>query len=143
MASLGELLFLLSLLFISEIRADDDHYRLPSTTRPLNYNITIWNVDFYKNFTFSGNVSILIEVFEPTTQVMLHSKKLNIKKVYLEEEKILTFSYCSRHERLTVDVGEELKKWSRHTLHVEYDGVFNDDMMGFYRSWYDMGNKRR
>lgn len=137
-------IFLLNfLLFFRGSFGDDDHYRLPNCCKPLHYRLVFSNLRFEPAFTFSGNASILITILEPTDKLMLHSKKLNIKKVYFDEKKNLIFSLCAKHEILTVSLGEELPKLTTRRLNIEYDGVFKDDMNGFYRSWYKMGNVTR
>lgn len=82
-------------------------------------------------------------ILEPTATLMLHSKNLNIKKVYFDANKSLIFSLCTKHEILTVSLGEELPKSAVRHLNIEYDGVLADDMTGFYRSSYKMANTTR
>lgn len=129
--------------FFSGTLGYDDHYRLPNYGKPLHYRLSFAKLRFEPEFTFSGNASILITILEPTDKLLLHSKNLNIKRIYFDARSNLTYSLCTKHEILTVNLGEELPKSTTKRLIIEYDGVFSDQMNGFYRSWYNLGNVTR
>lgn len=68
--------------FLKEFEASKQ-YRLPRSTAPRVYMIE-FDPDFVgEKFTFKGNGSIIFEVLQPTSSVILHrSSKIEIDKAY-------------------------------------------------------------
>jgi puromycin-sensitive aminopeptidase len=109
-----------------------DPYRLPSTTRPRHYELEL-EPDL-EGGTFRGTVRIDLEVAEPVDVLVLNADALDVLRacsgpngagreheVHLDPE----------HERLHVTgpfaAGE-------HQLTLEFQGAFNEQLVGFYRS---------
>lgn len=60
-------------------------YKLPQTTKPLSYNLTICP-ELSGNFNFSGTVEIEILVEDTTSDIYLHSSGLDIKGVNVKKK---------------------------------------------------------
>jgi aminopeptidase N len=117
--------------------SSSSEYRLPKSLEPKLYNIHI-TPDFEEG-TFEGKVEINIKVKESTTLIALNSDKLNVSNIKItrnnKEIRILSTNknipqqlriYLSAH----VNTNEEIK------AEMEFKGILNDDMKGFYRSSY-------
>lgn len=118
----------------------------------LNYFI------FLGNFTFNGEVSITVSVTEDTKNITLHSLNLIILewKVY-ELPQPNTNQPLSRENEIGVagtsfDVEKQyfilhfndlLRSGNRYLIFIRYTGRINDNLQGFYRSSYKVGNDTR
>ena len=118
-------------------------HRLPQNVLPNQYNLTLEpNLD---KFTFNGTVDIEVNVLEVTDVITVNSLELRIEKVtfkgsstgsvmeasaivFNQEEESVTFKFESA---LGVGTG---------CLQIEFMGILNDRMKGFYRSKYGKGS---
>ena len=100
---------------------------------PVNYNIHL-KPDL-ANFTFSGKCEILFEASEPTPEVALNILQIAVWScAVLEEDRLqqCRFAVDPAKEELSVLLPRPMSGKIR--LNVEYQGLINDDMAGFYRS---------
>ncbi len=111
---------------------------LPKDVEPVHYNIEI-KTDL-ENFTFSGKEDITINIKQPTSIITLHAVDLKINKVCLmvgdEVINARRVSFSKKKETVSFHFGRELN--GSATLKIEYDGVLNDKMHGFYRTSYNV-----
>ena len=56
-------------------------YRLPANVRPTAYRLTL--TPDLENFTFEGQVSIDLDVSEPTARVLLNAAELEIASAWV------------------------------------------------------------
>lgn len=124
----------------------DDTYRLPSTLYPEQYNISL--APDMEEGTFEGNVQIDIRVERNTSAVFLNSHNLHIKhvKVYRIDSKNYDDSKSEEipWSNYTLDTTtQQLKIYltefvnaEKIKVDIEFDGILNDNMQGFYRSSY-------
>jgi puromycin-sensitive aminopeptidase len=110
--------------------------RLPGTVRPRRYQITLRpDLDAA---TFAGSVRIESEVREATDQVVLHAADLEIGRAVIDQD--------GRSVDAEVDLDAERERLSLHpdaplvpgsaTITIEFTGVLNDQLRGFYRSTF-------
>ncbi|XP_055847851.1 membrane alanyl aminopeptidase-like [Episyrphus balteatus] len=132
-------------------------YRLPSKIFPSHYNISLKpylrEEDGPKRFTFDGEVFINLATNEfNLTKITLHSAKLNytIRELYETARPQIQIK-ITRIDEDPLDTGKcsltlesALKPKTNYTLHCVYRGLMEDDMNGFYKSYYlDAQNETR
>jgi len=110
---------------------------LPSNVMPSNYTIRL-SPDLEKE-TFSGDETIDISVLEETNLIVLNSIELEIDHAYLQlesgsEMKGLV-TYDQDTETASIEFEEPIQVGSAK-LHMEFRGILNDQLHGFYISNY-------
>ncbi|MEM3172562.1 MAG: M1 family metallopeptidase, partial [Candidatus Nitrosotenuis sp.] len=103
--------------------------------RPLHYELTF--EPHFDDFTFSGKEMIDVVVSKPTNTITLHAAELKIKSCYavLAGQKIQTKTKLDeKKETLTIVLQKKIK--GRIKLFVDFTGILNDRLVGFYRSQY-------
>ena len=110
---------------------------LPSNVKPMKYRLTLQpDLD---TFTFKGAQTVDIEIVEPTARIALNSAELEIGAVALRRNGSSTaphsISLDADAETATLDFGRVLSP-GKAQLEMEFTGVLNDRLVGFYRSEY-------
>lgn len=131
------------ILFIIEneftTASEELNFRLPNTTLPESYDVSIRTRIDQEDFAFYGTVKIGIIVVEPTTSIILHELHLHIEEVQLQSEGQTVFvekyTYNTTLQFLTISVLEPLISGNRYILQIRYRGTLREDV-GFYRSSY-------
>ncbi|KAF9908846.1 hypothetical protein EC991_009365 [Linnemannia zychae] len=109
---------------------------LPTNVTPEHYSLKL--IPNLETFVFTGEVAININIHEPTAEIQLNAKKLNISKASVIVGE-------TTHKATSIDAAENQVATFKfaHTLpkgpaifEIEYDGEINDRMNGFYRSQY-------
>lgn len=117
--------------------------RLSRYTRPHRYTITL-KPDF-ERFTFEGEETIRLALARPTREITLHSKELSIAvaEVIKGSEKVfaLKIRYDAKRETATFVFPKVLPK-GELSLRLQFTGILNDKMRGFYRSAYTVDGKQ-
>lgn len=126
--------------------ATEVNYRLPLTIYPINYNITLkpyLNESHPKAFTFDGECYIEIKPQVNTKEIQLHMKNLiiSLSEYYKKDTPAVkkNLPNVKPHELTDIvvyNIDEELKANQTYVLHYKYVGQMDDDMEGFYRSYY-------
>ncbi|HSB57591.1 MAG TPA: M1 family metallopeptidase [Nitrosopumilaceae archaeon] len=102
---------------------------------PINYEI--WFEPDLKNFTYLGKEMITIQISNPTNKFVLNSAELKIKNCFVKI-KGQTFKgkvqLDEKNEELTVIIPEKIK--GKVDLLIEFAGILNDKLVGFYKSEY-------
>ncbi len=126
--------------------------RLSKNVVPKEYDIQL-KPDL-ENFTFEGIETITLDILKPTKTLTLHSKEIEIEtaEVGLPQGKIFAkISYDEKSETATFTFpnpvrsreGSQRPSTSNGTrLTIVFKGVLNDKMRGFYRSKYNVGDKK-
>ncbi|VVD01641.1 unnamed protein product [Leptidea sinapis] len=131
---------------------NDPQYRLPTTSRPTHYEVTLtpYLASSTRQFTFDGQVTIQINVVEATNQLVLHCNDLVIQSLSLERNGVSVplsnseFSCEMPYSFLRVTATEVLPVGSGYVLRSTFTGNLQSNMRGFYRSWYkDSSGERR
>ena len=115
----------------------DDAVVLPSNVKPSKYRLTL-QPDL-ESFTFKGDQTVDIEIVEPTARIVLNAAELEIGAVALRRNGSSTaphsISLDSDTETATLDFGRILSP-GKAQLEMDFTGVLNDRLVGFYRSEY-------
>mmetsp|Transcript_2671 Transcript_2671/g.10383 ORF Transcript_2671/g.10383 Transcript_2671/m.10383 type:complete len:883 (-) Transcript_2671:311-2959(-) len=127
----------------------DTSYRvlLPSDVQPEKYDLTL-EPDF-ERFMFDGSVKITVDVQEATDSITLHTKELMIASAkFTPADSSKSFAANDIHikvKEMTCAFGfAEVLPVGKGVLEIEFRGILNDKMAGFYRSQYtdSKGNKK-
>ena len=111
-------------------------------TTPINYELT-FKPDL-KKFTFHGTESILVYCKKLTNTITMNCAELKIKSCQVKfAGKIIksTPQTNEKNEELQIKLGEKIK--GNVTINIEFQGILNDRLLGFYRSKYKHGGKTK
>lgn len=134
--------------------------RLPRSMVPISYDIQLIPFLFNKNFTFIGQVKILVNVTESCKNITLHAAALTIQNSDVVVKKVdnQTLNYGTPNSAridiksqyfvepkqfYVIELNDTLQAGSLYALDIKYTGVLNDLLQGFYRSSYNIGNESR
>jgi aminopeptidase N len=124
---------------------EDDSSRLPKTSIPLSYDITLWTNVHSGAREFNGKVSIIIDVLEETDKITLHNHGLVVQS---ENVKLVAYNSEEDGDEFTIETSEDTSKdffhittaskieIGRYRIEISYKGQLGLDMNGFYRSSY-------
>ena len=113
-----------------------DPYRLSREVVPSRYDLTLEpNLD---QATFTGSVVIAVDITEPVDTVWLNAAELKLTSAGLEDPSgertpISEIELVDEHERVRLGLGQTVSAGA-YQLHLEFDGILNDKLHGFYRS---------
>ena len=113
-------------------------YRLPPNVRPTAYRLTL--TPDLENFTFTGHVSIDLQVSEDTGRVLLNAAELEITAASVTDAyggpmPASGILLDEKRERVFLTFPREIAT-GRATLSMEFSGILNDQLRGFYRCRY-------
>jgi hypothetical protein len=119
-----------------------DSWRLPTFAKPINYTLRIACPDCFTlapnlpEITFSGQVSIRINITNPTDFIVLHAKNLNITQatITIGGPGTATITYLPEFEMAYLSFNPTTIAAGIITLEIDYTGKINQqDQSGFYR----------
>lgn len=106
---------------------------LPTNVKPLRYALTLEpNFDTFK---FAGDVTIDLDVVDPTSTITVNCLEIDILKASANGEDAAV-SYDEDKQTATFTLPRELAPGTQALLSLAFTGVLNDKMAGFYRSTY-------
>ena len=112
-------------------------YRLPTNVTPERYELKL--TPDLTTWTFTGDEKISIHVHEPVREIILNAAELELHAVSLQtaDGKVREgrVNLDSENERATLSFGEPVPA-GRGDLHIQFSGILNDKLHGFYRSTY-------
>ncbi|MCC6226512.1 MAG: M1 family metallopeptidase [Microthrixaceae bacterium] len=111
-----------------------DDVRLPRTIRPLRYRLEL-DVDL-EAARFDGDVTVLLEVLEPTDVIVCHAHHLDISEVAVEGATVLGHELIPEMQTLRIHLDRTLPT-GLGSLRIKFTGELNGRLVGFYRSNYD------
>jgi tricorn protease interacting factor F2/3 len=109
---------------------------------PINYELT-FEPDL-KKFTFEGSESITADCKKSTNSIVMHSAELKITSCQIKSKgKIIksTPKLNEKKEELQIKLSEKIK--GKITIDLEFQGILNDRLLGFYRSQYVQKGKTK
>nr|XP_033323667.1 aminopeptidase N-like [Megalopta genalis] len=136
-------LLLLSLLLLSSasLPGTGARYRLENNVMPIKYLLEL-EPDL-QSFKFTGNVTIFFEVKSLTSLLILNQKNLTIHSVEIENNVAKIILPNDKLETLTIYCKEDLKPYVLYMIKIRFEGVLNNQEVGFYRSTYHVGREIR
>jgi len=111
-------------------------------TSPINYKLT-FEPDL-KKFTFHGLESISIDCKKSVNVITMNCAELKIKSCIVKSgQKIIKSStkLNEKNEELQIKLGEKIRGLC--TVDLEFEGILNDRLLGFYRSKYQQNGKTK
>ena len=115
---------------------EESDYRLPRHVLPRRYELTI-EPDLGAA-TFAGDVAIAVEVREPTTEIVLNAKELDIDEAWVtvaNRRTDCTVTLDAERERATLTLARAIEAGDAE-VHARFRGILNDKLTGFYRSTF-------
>ncbi len=109
---------------------------------PINYELTI-EPDL-KKFTFEGSESITADCKKLTNSISMNCAELKIISCQIKSKgKIIqsTSKLNEKKEELQIKLSEKIK--GKITIDLEFQGILNDRLLGFYRSQYVQKGKTK
>jgi len=109
---------------------------------PINYNLS-FEPDLQK-FIFEGKESIEINCKKPTRIITLNCAEIKIHSCYITQknQKILcTTKTDEKKEELTITLAKKVQGLA--FAHIEFQGILNDRLLGFYRSQYKQNGQTK
>ncbi|MBI2600294.1 M1 family metallopeptidase, partial [Candidatus Daviesbacteria bacterium] len=118
--------------------------RLPSHVKPERYKIML-KPDL-NEFTFTGLETIYLSLEKPTKQITLHAVELEIESAeFMHQTKEIwagKISYDKKGETAIFTFPKFLQT-GKGELKLEFKGILNDKMRGFYRSKYHVAGEEK
>ena len=102
---------------------------------PTNYELEF--EPLFNNFTFNGIEIITVNLQRSADLIILDAAELKIKNCHvIQGTKIITAkpSLNEKDEKLTIKLAKKIK--GKAKLCIEFNGILNDRLLGFYKSQY-------
>lgn len=116
-----------------------DREALCAALKPAHYGIDLYNLNF-ENWTYDGRVAIQAEFSTPLQIIKIHASYLQFKSAEVAIDgavtKSTTFEHDEKAQVITIHLIKEVPAVKAATITIEFAGVINDDLSGFYRSQY-------
>lgn len=127
---------------------EDSDVRLPTSIVPHSYKLKLIPFLQEGNFTFQGDVQILVNVTSTTSNITLHADELLIDSVSVTDVEgksvsIIAARDLRKKQFLVIDLAEEIVAQNQYYVYLSFKGVLNDLLQGFYRSSYQENNQTR
>ncbi|EPY37412.1 cytosol alanyl aminopeptidase [Angomonas deanei] len=117
---------------------------LPKAVSPSEYWLHI--TPNFTNFTFVGKVKIRLHCETPVTEVKLNALELTFQQVKLEHgsesQTIPADTVVFDKNNMTAAIPLSQPVSGEAFLHIDYEGIINDSLAGFYRSKYTTSDGR-
>jgi tricorn protease interacting factor F2/3 len=110
--------------------------------KPINYEL-VFSPDLNK-FTFNGTESITVECKKPTTFIIMNCAEIKIKSCYVKignKVIVATTKTDEKKEQLQIKLKEKVN--GIFHINIEFSGILNDRLLGFYRSQYQQNGKTK
>lgn len=125
-------------------KAVADIVRLPTTTKPTNYDISLTTNIHAEDLDFTGTVVITLDVVTATNKIVLHYRQLtiNVPSVTLTNAAAVASVVTSvvpkedDSEFLEITLETPLAVGVGYVLTISYSGTLREDNAGFYSSFY-------
>ncbi|HEY3484744.1 MAG TPA: M1 family metallopeptidase, partial [Ilumatobacteraceae bacterium] len=115
-----------------------DPYRLPRSAMPRRYDVVLEPDIAGASFTGSVRIEIDVTTDDALDELVLNATELEIHRCAIDGDEA-SFRLEDDTQRLFVTAPQPLAD-GRHELEVEFTGILNDKLRGWYRSTYRDGN---
>lgn len=117
-------------------------YRLPTTTKPIHYNV-FWDINI-DSLSYSGSVSIHLVATQPgVNEIVIHSNHTiptNIRLTQGSNSINITHRLDPQYHfliiRPNVDLEYNATSSIVYTLAMDFSAEMRSDMYGIYKSWF-------
>ncbi|CCU82439.1 alanine/arginine aminopeptidase/aminopeptidase [Blumeria hordei DH14] len=117
---------------------------LPGFFKPLQYDISLFNLEFGGDFNYEGTVRIVCRVEKKTRELTLNAYQLTLYSAEIfpdpaSSSKFLVphkISYDEPTQRVKIIYEEEIPVSAEAVIIIKFQGTINYCMSGFYRSKY-------
>ncbi|KAJ3359428.1 Aminopeptidase 2 mitochondrial [Allomyces javanicus] len=115
---------------------------LPATVVPEHYTLEL--TPDLESFTFDGIVHADVKIVHATSAIVVNAFELDIKAARVQLTRIKTeatlpassITYDEKLQQATLHFDQELPADAQARVTIEFQGIHNDKMAGFYRSSY-------
>ncbi|CAL5872260.1 uncharacterized protein PFLUO_LOCUS6521 [Penicillium psychrofluorescens] len=118
-----------------------DRETLPDVAKPVNYHVSLFDLQLGGSWGYKGLVNVDAKVARPTNEIVLNAKELEVQHAEVlgkdgaQLAKASDISYNQKSERVTFKFPQEISPQDI-VLSIKFTGIMNDAMAGFYRSKY-------
>ena len=115
---------------------DKKKFRLPKNASPTKYKIEL-QPDL-EDKSFEGKVEILLNILEESKSISINVADLEIKKIVLKKnsiksQNIVSWNIDKDYEIMSINFETPITV-GEYSLNIEFSGVLNDKLRGFYHS---------
>lgn len=126
---------------------DGISWRLPNTTRPLNYYVYLNTNIHAGEFGFLGHVEITVIAVEDTDVITVNYRELTIEMVQVYDvstNSVINATFTLEEDREFLHIHPEggIEEGHLYNVLIDYVGILRNDDAGFYRSWYERNGTR-
>ncbi|KAL0580690.1 Aminopeptidase 2 mitochondrial [Marasmius crinis-equi] len=125
-----------------------NEHRLPTNVKPNHYDITI-RTDLDK-LVFDGFAKISLDIKENTDTIVLNSNGLKLGKGSITSDALKDSpivetkqTFDDKEKRVAFQFPTQLTAGSKAQLQVAFSGELGDNMVGYYRSSYEVDGKKK
>ncbi|KAL1848037.1 hypothetical protein Plec18170_008212 [Paecilomyces lecythidis] len=121
--------------------AAQDRETLPDVAKPVHYDLSLFDLELGGSWSYKGVVKIDLDVTKPTKQIVLNSKEIDVHSAEILAQdgstsaKAAQITYDKKSERVALEFPSEIAP-SKTVLKIDFTGIMNSAMAGFYRSKY-------
>ena len=115
---------------------------LPDAIKPINYDLSLYNLELGGNWGYDGTVKIDSKVNSETQELVLSAKEIEITGADVLSKdggssitSMADVSYDKKSERATIKFSGKIPS-GHAVIAVKFKGVMSEAMEGFYRSKY-------
>lgn len=119
-------------------------YRLPDHVTPQSYDLRI-APDIEKS-TFSGKILIQVLIKLATQRIELHSKNLKITSLrVVKNMRLVDSNYTLEptNDLLIIETSNKFSYNTEYTVVIEFEGILEEKVTGFYKSSYIIDGKQK
>lgn len=111
----------------------DGRVVLPCSIKPTHYELVL--SPNLETLLFSCSEKVIIDVITATNTITMHSKEIEVVSATLDGQNA-TMEYDVKATTVTFTFPALLTVGANQVLAIEYNGILNGDMAGFYKSSY-------
>lgn len=123
-----------------ETKTSSQRVVLPDTVQPIHYTLHI--KPDAANLSFTGNVSIDVDVRTSVKEITLNAVNLKFANSKLSGNTVEKVTYDANNGTATLALSKPIKP-GRYTLHIDYSGAINQTSTGLFSLDYKQDGKDR
>jgi len=110
---------------------------LPKTFKPVNYDISLYDLELGGKYSYQGTVKIQGHIAEANCkEIILNANQIKLNSASLAGQKSTDVKYDEKAQRATIAFSDGFQPAEDAVLEIQFSGTMNNDMAGFYRSKY-------